>query len=76
MPDRLIRIETVLKQMRPMIQGHGGDITLIKYEDQNVYVKFQGACISCPISAMTLKFGIEEALKAELPEIKEVIAVE
>ena len=51
-------------------------LTLIKYEDQNVYVKFQGACISCPISAMTLKFGIEEALKAELPEIKEVIAVE
>ncbi len=74
--DIRTQIEAVLDQLRPMIQGHGGDIEFVKYEDDIVYVKFHGACVSCPISTMTLKLGIEEALQIELPTIKEVIAIE
>jgi Fe-S cluster biogenesis protein NfuA len=66
-------IERVLSSLRPMIHGDGGDITFVKMEAGIVYVKLQGACIGCPSSLMTLKFGIESALKAELPEVKEVI---
>ena len=69
-------IESVLKQLRPTIQGDGGDIELVKYEDNVVYVKLLGACVHCPVSMFTLKLGVEEALKAELPDLKEVIAID
>lgn len=54
----------------------GGDIEFIKYEDRIVYVKLHGACVHCPVSMITLKLGVEEALRAELPEVKEVVAIE
>lgn len=69
-------IEKVLTQLRPMIHNDGGDIQLVKYEDNIVYVKLLGACVQCPISQITLKLGVEDALKLELPELKEVVAVE
>lgn len=69
-------IQKVLNQLRPAIQNDGGDIELIKYENDRVYVKLHGACVHCPISMYTLKFGVEEALKQELPNIQEVVAVE
>ena len=69
-------IQTVLAQLRPAIQGHGGDIEFAKYEHNIVYVKFHGTCVHCPISMMTLKLGVEEALKEKLPDIQEVIAIE
>lgn len=72
----VVVIEKVLNQLRPMIQGDGGDIQLVKYEDNIVYVKLLGACVHCPISQITLKLGVEEALKQELPKLKEVVAVE
>ena len=75
-PETTEIIESVLKKLRPTIQGDGGDIQFVKYEDKIVYVKLLGACVHCPISMFTLKLGVEEALKAELPELKEVIAVE
>jgi Fe-S cluster biogenesis protein NfuA len=40
-----------------------------------VYVKLHGACVHCPISLYTLKLGVEERLKAQLPDLKEVVAV-
>jgi Fe-S cluster biogenesis protein NfuA len=70
------QIEMVLDQLRPMIKGHGGDIEFVTFQDDIVYVKFHGACIGCPISTMTLKLGIEEALQEKIPHIKEVIAIE
>ncbi len=69
-------INAVLDQLRPMILSDGGDIEFVKYEDNIVYVKMHGACVGCPISGYTLKLGVEEALRAELPELKEVIAIE
>lgn len=69
-------INSVLTRMRPMIQGDGGDIEFINYENNIVYVKLHGACVHCPVSMFTLKLGIEESLKAEIPDLKEVIAIE
>ncbi len=68
-------IEDVLNGLRPMIQRDGGNIEFVSMKDGNVYVRLQGACISCPASFFTLKFGIEEALKARLSEVKEVIPI-
>lgn len=72
----VLAIEKVLNQLRPMIHSDGGDIQLVRYEDNIAYVKLLGACVQCPISQITLKLGVEEALKEELPNLKEVIAVE
>lgn len=69
-------IQTILSRLRPAIQNDGGDIEFVRYEDQIVYVKFHGACVHCPISNYTLKLGVEEALKAKISDIKEVIAIE
>ncbi len=69
-------IEEVLAQLRPVIQGDGGDITFVKYENDIVYVKLAGACIGCPASMYTLKLGVEEALRDKLPNLSEVIALE
>lgn len=69
------KVEAALAKIRPMLQRDGGDIQLIDVTDGIVKVKLQGACGSCPMSAMTLKMGVEKQLKQEVPEVKEVIAV-
>ncbi len=69
------KIEAVLEQIRPSLQADGGDVALVDVIDGVVSVKLQGACGSCPMSSMTLKMGIERAIKEQIPEIKEVVAV-
>lgn len=69
------KVEAALAKIRPMLQRDGGDIQLIDVTDGIVKVKLQGACGSCPMSAMTLKMGVEKQLKLEVPEVKEVVAV-
>jgi Fe-S cluster biogenesis protein NfuA len=69
------KVQEVLDKIRPLLQKDGGDIQLVDVVDGIVRVKLQGACGSCPMSAMTLKMGVERQLKQELPEIKEVVAV-
>lgn len=69
------KVEAALAKIRPMLQRDGGDIQLIDVADGIVKVKLQGACGSCPMSAMTLKMGVERQLKQEVPEVKEVVAV-
>ena len=69
-------IQSILAQLRPAIQGDGGDIELVAYQDGIVQVKLHGACVHCPISMYTLKLGVEEALKAQLPDVIEVVAVD
>lgn len=71
------KINLALEDIRPYLKDDGGDIELIEVtEDLTVKVKFLGACKSCTMSAMTLKGGVEEAIKKAIPEIKTVIAVE
>ena len=70
------RIETALEQIRPNIQMDGGDVRFVRFEDGVVYIKLLGACEGCPVSSFTVKLGIEEHLKEQIPEVQEVIAVE
>jgi Fe-S cluster biogenesis protein NfuA len=71
------RIEKVLDKVRPSLQSDGGDVKLIDVDEKEgiVKVKLMGACGGCPMSQMTLTFGVEKAIKEEIPEIKKVIAV-
>lgn len=67
------KVQAVLDQVRPMLQRDGGDVELVEVTDDGIVkVKLQGACGSCPMSTMTLKMGIEQAIKEQIPEIVEV----
>ncbi len=70
------KIEEILDQLRPNIQMDGGDIRFVRFQDGVVYVRLLGACVDCPISSYTIKQGIEDSLKDQLSEVREVIAVE
>ncbi len=61
------------EKVRPRLAMDGGDIQLIDVKGNKVYVKLQGACGCCPGAQMTLKMGVERILKAEFPELEEVI---
>ena len=68
--------EKALNQIRPSLQGDGGDVELVEVTgDGIVKVKLTGACRGCPMATLTLKVGIEKTLKKEVPEIKSVEAV-
>jgi len=70
------RVEKALNKVRPMLAADGGNVELVDVSaDGVVKLKLTGACGCCPMSQMTLKMGIERLLKAEVPEIKEIIAV-
>ena len=70
------KVRDVIDSIRPMLQGHGGNIELVSVEpDNTVKVKLQGACSGCPSAQMTLKQGVERIMKEKLPEVKEVVAV-
>ena len=71
------RVEAVIAKIGPSFQADGGDIELVEVSDDGtVKVRLTGACRGCPMSRMTLKTGVEKAIKEEIPEAKEVIAVE
>jgi len=70
------KVELVLDKIRPSLRADGGDVELVDVEDNVVKVRLTGACGGCPMSQMTLKMGIERVIKKDLPEIKEVIAVQ
>ncbi len=70
------QVADVIGEIRPALQGHGGDVELVGIDDDNtVKVKLQGACQGCPGAAMTMKNGIERILKEKVPAVKEVVAV-
>ena len=70
------KVEQALEKVRPMLQADGGNVELVEVTDDGIVkVKLTGACSGCPMSQMTLKAGIEQHLKSEIPEIKEVISV-
>lgn len=69
------KIEEVLDKLRPMLMMDGGNIEFVDYKDNEVYVHLVGACGMCPSSTMTLKMGVERALKEAIPEVKRVISV-
>ncbi|MDD3642305.1 MAG: NifU family protein [Candidatus Krumholzibacteria bacterium] len=66
------QVEKVLEEIRPNLQADGGDIELVDVVDGVVKVRLKGACAGCPMSQMTLAFGVERVLKQRIPEVKKV----
>jgi Fe-S cluster biogenesis protein NfuA len=74
--ELLSKIEGALDEIRPYLEADGGDINLVEVtNDMVVKVKLMGACSSCNVSMMTMKSGVEQAIKRAVPEIKEVIDI-
>ncbi len=70
------QVEAALEKIRPALQADGGDVELVGVDDEGIVsLKLTGACGGCPMAAMTLKMGIERVLKGQIPEVKEVVAV-
>lgn len=69
-------VNNALETIRPFLMADGGDIELVEITSENVAkVKLLGACGSCSMSTMTMKAGVEEAIKKAAPQIKSVEAV-
>ena len=67
------RVKNALAQIRPYLQQDGGDVEYVDMTNEGVVmVRLQGHCGSCPHAMMTLKQGIEQAIKRVLPEVKSV----
>ena len=69
------RVAKVIERIRPAVQQDGGDIELVDVENGLVKLRLVGSCAGCPSSMMTLKAGIERAIRAEVPEITGVESV-
>ncbi len=70
------KVQTVIDKIRPMLQRDGGDIELVDVADDGlVKVRLKGACHGCPGAMYTLTYGVEQALKEEIPEVTKVEAV-
>jgi Fe-S cluster biogenesis protein NfuA len=67
------RIEASLDSIRPYLEADGGNVKVNEVTSDNVVkLEFVGACGSCPMSTMTFKAGVEEAIKKAVPEIKSI----
>ncbi|MCB9852534.1 MAG: NifU family protein [Phycisphaerales bacterium] len=71
------RVADIIRQLRPAVQSDGGDIELVDVDENGVVtVRLHGACIGCPSAAITLKMGVEQSLKDNIPEVSKVVCVE
>lgn len=69
-------VQSALDEVRPHLQADGGDVELVEVTDDGVVkVRLTGACAGCPMSQMTIKWGVENYLKKKIPEVKSVEAV-
>jgi Fe-S cluster biogenesis protein NfuA/nitrite reductase/ring-hydroxylating ferredoxin subunit len=75
-PDDEVLVEEALDEVRPYIHSHGGQVELLGVSAGVVELRMSGSCAGCAASAMTLKRGIEEALRKHYPGFKEVVAEE
>lgn len=70
-----VKVLGALDQLRPFLNDDGGDMELVEIQDDaTVVVRLLGACKDCSMSMMTLKAGLEEAVKKVAPEVKAVVA--
>ena len=71
------KVLEALDQLRPFLHADGGDMELVDItDDAIVQVRLIGSCSDCSMSMMTLKAGVEEAVKKACPEVKEVVAID
>ena len=75
MKEKEQKIIDVIDTLRPFLINDGGNIEFVKLEDDKVYIKMLGACSNCEMLDLTLKEGIEMAIKEEVPDIIEVINI-
>ena len=74
--ELLQRVESALDTIRPYLEADGGNVSVEEITPELIVkLKLLGSCGSCPMSIMTLKAGIEEAIKRAVPEIKGVEAI-
>lgn len=74
--DLLQRVENALDTIRPYLEADGGNVSVEEITPENVVkLRLLGSCGSCPMSIMTLKAGIEQAIKRAVPEIESIEAV-
>ena len=75
-PELEIKVNAAIDQLRPYLQEDGGDMELVEISQEGIArVRLLGACSDCSMSMMTLKAGLEEAVKKAAPEIVAVEAV-
>ncbi|MBC7746320.1 MAG: NifU family protein [Flavobacterium sp.] len=74
--DLLQRVEEALDSIRPYLEADGGNVSVEEITPDNIVrLRLLGSCGSCPMSFMTLKAGIEQAIKRSVPEIAFIEAV-
>lgn len=73
--DTVTKIKEILETLKPYLNMDGGDVEFVDYKDKVVYVRLTGACQECLFSDETIKNGLYETLKSEIPEIENVINV-
>ena len=70
------RVEQALQLCKPYLQADGGDVQLMNISDDGIVeLMFQGTCVICPMSPMTLRAGLERAILRAAPEVKRVEAI-
>ena len=70
------KIEAALERVRPALQADGGDAQILEVTSEgHVKLHLLGTCGGCPMSAQTLRQGIERVIKAEVPEIVDITAI-
>lgn len=74
--ETIEHIQRVLEELRPAILQDGGDIHFVRFENGTVFVRLQGACVSCPISFITLKMGLETQLKEKILGVENVESID
>lgn len=70
------QVKKLLDDVKPQLQADGGDISFVSMENGIVKVELKGACAGCPMSAMTVQWGVERYLKSKIPEVVRVEAVQ
>jgi Fe-S cluster biogenesis protein NfuA len=69
------KVRKAIDEIRPRLQADGGDLGFVGMDEGIVKVKLQGSCAGCPMSQMTIQWGVERYLKSKIPEVKSVEAV-
>lgn len=74
--DLIAKVDIALDDVRPHLAVDNGNVEVVGLtDDLTVEVKWLGACVGCSMSQMTMKAGLEQAIKSRLPQIKGVVAV-
>lgn len=70
------KVEQALNKVRPHLLADGGNVELVSVSEEGIVkVRLTGACGSCPMSTMTLQYGVKKAIMESVPEVKDVVAM-